>query len=283
MGARAALIPFRLKISFGANRMANDSRPCAVVIGANGRIGQHIVPVLESQGFFVGRVSSKVGGAVCGSMVDFFDRNPGSENNAHVIYLSYVKNPLKNALLILRACLEARRYRVRRFFYFSTFAHDPEYCGLRRANRWPRFRSIVTFYNMNKFFAEIWFVVLAKVLFRKRVEPFVVLPGFVIGEGMIWTDMLREFCGHKNLVCPPVNRKIPTVDVHEMGEALGQIIKSGEQGELRFEKSCTVRELLEMAIKGTTIALPNLIECHNVSEAPSNTPHLPRELFFFAK
>ncbi len=261
------------------NTFQNESM---VVAGAGGLIGQKLVPLFESFGFSVIKVSSQSQTQTYPSLEMALRKQRNNEKTT-IIYLSYVKNPLKNNLLLLKACASARRYSAHNFFYFSTFAHNPDFCGIRRANFLPRYRSLLSFYNINKFFTEFIFVFLAKFILAKKTRCFVVSPGFVIGPDMIWTKMIQNYCQNKTLVCPSLHYSLPVVDVHEIAESIRDIATEKSNPPLLYKKWMHVKEFIEICLHKTETPPPALIEGSPQSCSQAGATMLPKEIFFYAK
>jgi hypothetical protein len=264
--------------------MPSSQNKNVIVVGANGSIGKKIAPVFENHGYNAARVSSRAGEHTFQSLSEAFNSLPSHNRETSVVYLNYVKNPFANLHKLLRACLTAKKHSATRFIYFSTFAHDPSFCGIKSADRLPRYRSIVSVYNVNKFIAEFFFVLLARFVLTKLTQSFVVCPGFVIGEDMIWVKIIRNFMHVEELVSPPLKRVLPVIEVEELGKRICALIEGRtSNGELEFSDQITVMEFIEHCTKGATISLPRFTEQTQHSGRSSKKTSLPKEIFFFSK
>ena len=258
-----------------------------IVVGASGLIGQKIVPVFQNTGCTVVRVSSRPQ-EFCFASLDAAlrsVRDVHSEKN--VVYLNYVQNPLANLFKIFEACRSAREQHASSFFYFSTFAHNPSFCGIKKASAWPRFRSIVTFYNVNKFLAEFAFIFLAKFLLPRALRAFVVCPGFVIGKDMIWPKMIRDLMKSKEIVCPPLQRRLPVIDAEELGQHILECLKltavASATVAVKFERVMSIRELIKHSVAGIELPWPKIIEQDEPASSQDGVKCFPREIFYFSK
>ena len=188
-----------------------------VVVGSSGKLGKQIYHELVKRRMSVIEVSSKfVHTSHSSSQFSDFKALCDHANiidNSTVIYLSYLRNPVRNLILLIRTLLDFSRVSGSgRFFYFSTFSIDPSRPEIEQPISVPIFRSFLSFYNINKYLSELAFFLFAKLNQNFGERAFIVRPTIIYGFEMSRSRNLCKQLNKKILICPVLEATIPAVE-----------------------------------------------------------------------
>lgn len=189
-----------------------------VLVGAGGKIGRLLSCELREKGMKVLEVSSKCTFEdIANSRFSTFDtlcRKNALPLGTKVVYLSYIRNPIQNAILLLKTLWLFKKYCVSgRFYYFSTFSIAPKQPLYDRPWRIPVFCSFPGFYNLNKYFAEIMLYIFATLNREFRDNTVIVRPTILIGIGMGWSNTICSLLSKNLLISPPLDATVPAIAV----------------------------------------------------------------------